>query len=443
MQVKLWGPWATCAVLSGLLIAAGAGLAVADEPSARPAGPAQVGAAGKGGSVDALGIQLFSRLAEARPEENLVFSPASLGSALLLLQAGAAGSTDTLLQQVGGLPSAAEAPEFMKQLIAGPFRPVPQAAKPAGRDEVRETAEIALANAAWLSKQLEARPEYVEKLGGPMGARLELLDFTRSQAAAEAINAWTRDKTRGLIDKIVSPDMFDSLTRLVLTNAIYFNASWQSTFAAESTADRPFTLANGEEANVPTMRTQTSLRFVRETETQPRLALLPYRDKAGRNLGMVLVQPGEKQKLAEIESGLSPAVMQRWVGSLMAAEAKPVSLQMPKYDIATQIPLREMMEAAGLKDLFQADRCDLSGISTAEQLHVSAVLQKARIRVHENGTEAAAVTAVMVRATSAMMDPPEELHFDRPHLFAVVSMSGSGSAPLVLFVGRLADPRAN
>ncbi len=260
------------------------------------------------------------------------------------------------------------------------------------------------------------------------GAGLRVLDFaTAPEESRVAINDWVSEQTEGKIEDLIPQGLISSLTRLVLTNAIYFNAAWADPFEEESTEEGAFRLLDGSEVSVPMMRQTESFGYAEGGDYQA--IELPY---DGHELSMVIVLP-EEGELEAFEDSLDA---ERLDAILKARERRQVALTMPKFEFEAQFSLAQTLAALGMPQAFTPD-ADFSGMTGARDLFISEVVHKAFVSVDEAGTEAAAATAV-VMVESAMPEEPVEMTVDHPFLFLIRDIE-SGA---ILFVGRVVDPGA-
>ncbi len=215
----------------------------------------------------------------------------------------------------------------------------------------------------------------------------------------------------------------------MLANAIYFNAKWVAPFAKENTRDGAFNLADGGTATAPMMARQSTYPYAAGQGYQA--IQLPYRG----GVSMVVLLPDAGQ-LDAFEAGLDVAKLQSIQGSL---SPRLVELTMPKFEYHTDsISLRDKLIALGMTDAFDGQVADFSGMDGTRELHISDGIHKAMVRVDEEGTEAAAATAIIMEATSAQVDPPLVLTIDRPFVFAI----RDDATGALLFIGRITNPAA-
>ncbi|WP_437678712.1 serpin family protein [Sorangium sp. So ce131] len=362
-------------------------------------------------------LDLYRQLA-AEPG-NLFYSPYSVSSALAMTYAGARGETAEQMATAlrFTLPQERLHPAFNALDLALASRG--EGAE--GQDG--EGFRLNVANALWGQKDYFYVPEFLDVLAVNYGAGMNLVDFVQaSEEAREIINGWVAKRTEDRIKDLLPEGVLTPSTRLVLTNAIYFNAAWQFPFEEERTAPGDFTLPDDSTVSVPMMAGAAQVPY---GEGDGYRALeMPY---DGRELSMVLVLPSD---LGEFESGLDRARLEGVLGSL---EDRSVQIALPKFEFESTFDLVPPLEELGMPIAFTGD-ADFSGINGQGGLSISDVIHKAFVSVNEAGTEAAAATAVVIGETSA--PEPAAIRFDRPFLFFIRDIATSA----VLFAGRVTDP---
>ena len=270
-------------------------------------------------------------------------------------------------------------------------------------------------------------PAFMAAMGRSYQAGVWQVDFANAlKAATESINSWTSQHTNGKITKLFDDGTLDPTTLLVLANAVYFKADWQSPFDASRTSQGQFTRANGTTAGVQFMSGEPG---PWQLATSPQLdaVQLPY--KGGR-FAALLVMP-KQQSLSEYVSGLTTAQLDGVVGSLSAQQA---SLVVPRVQASTYTELNSILKAMGMATAF-TDSADFSRLSSTPT-KVASVVQRDYLAIDEKGTEAAAVTGIQMQPSSAFAGP--SLTFDHPFLF-LVRDTRTGT---VLFAAEIQDPTA-
>jgi serpin B len=355
---------------------------------------------------------------------NLFFSPASLSIALAMTSSGAADPTLAEMQSVLQLDAiaAARSPSDYHQAIGELTRLL---------NEQMPEYQLNMANRLWGQRGYKFLPEFLALTSGAYQAELAQLDFGNSEAAREQINQWVSSKTEGKIPDLIPSGSIEPDTRLVLTNAIYFLGRWQTPFEKDLTGDEPFWLSDDTSVDVPLMHAERTFRYTEDDEVQ--VLELPY---LGHALSMLVILPRSKTGLSSFEAGLNSERLNHWVDQLMPQE---VRVSMPKFRASSRLALAKALGGMGMPSAF-SDAADFSRMSSVERLKISAVVHQAFVDVDEEGTEAAAATGVIMGPTAMLLDPQEPLIFraDHPCLF-LIRDDRSG---LVLFMGRLSDPRA-
>ena len=368
----------------------------------------------------AFAVALFQpAVAAAGAGKNVLVSPYSVSATLTMVDVGAAGATDSQIQSVLRLPGSGTA-------VA------PAYAALACQDETDGTADgdqLSIANSIWGQKGMAFQPSFLSTLSTGYDAPLQQVDFgSDPDGAASTINAWVSAQTHDQIADLLQPGNLDSLTRLVLVNAVYFKGAWATAFDASATAPQPFTLGDGTSVSIPTMHSATvSLRS--GSAQGASIHELSYK---GNGLAMDFIVPDGS--LPALEASLTPASLSATVSSLQGAAT--VELYLPKFSFRTASTLVPILEGMGIVDLFDAKKANLSGMDGAMDLYVKTVIQDAIVEVDETGTVAAAATEATSEATSAVAVPPT-VRIDHPFLFLIRDTT-NGS---ILFMGQVQDPR--
>jgi serpin B len=347
---------------------------------------------------------------------NLVFAPANIAAALRMTLLGARGDTATQLAATLHLAKPQDAAAglvetcaLLDSLAAGDLT-------------------LRAPNTMWVQSGLPLQPDFTAALAQAACAQLRTADFAAAAAPVQQqINDLIAEQTAGKIAGLIPPGVITRATRLVLASAIYLKAAWTHPFPPGATQDAPFHPEPGAGRPVPTMRLRERLRYLRGDGYQA--VELPY---AGQRLGMVIVLPDGP--LAPAESRLGRDGLARMLAGLAPRQ---VTLALPRFRVTSQFSLAPALTALGMPLAFTS-RADFTGITTAEPVHISDVVHQAYLDVDEQGTEAAAATAVVIRAAARVMmpDPPVEMTVDRPFLFGITELAGGRP----LFLGRVTDP---
>jgi serpin B len=358
---------------------------------------------------------------------NLVVSPYSAMAALAMAFGGARGTTAEEMAaalRVGDDPGAWHAARnALAQQVAAPPEPTDT-----GDPFVLESTNALFGQAGYAFQ-----PAFLDLLATDYGAPLMTVDYAADpDRARAAINAWVAARTRGRIPELLAPEMVTQLTRFGLVNAVYFKGSWAQHFATAKTRPGAFHRLDGSSANVPTMHGQIPGEYAHSDGWQA--IRLWY---AGGRTVMTIVIPDDG-RFTEVERTLDGQLLSRLASDDADWEFDRLTLALPRWSAATSVDLKSALPQLGVRALFKAPpgpgSADLDGIAS-DNLFVGAAIQKATITVDENGTEAAAATAVM-GGTTGGSPVARTLAIDRPFLYLVTDQA-SGT---VLFMGRVLDP---
>lgn len=346
---------------------------------------------------------------------NLFFSPYSISMALAMTTAGAAGETARQIDETLHFPDNVHpaAAELIRRLQ--------------GESDARHY-ELSVVNSLWGQRGFAFLPDFLNRLAASYASELRQVDFaSAAEQARRDINRWVEGQTNERIRDLLQPGMLDSLTTLVLVNAIYFKAAWRTQFQERLTTEGLFRVSAEQTVAVPLMAQQN--RF-RHGAGEGYAALeLPYEDD---ELSMLLLLPDEVDGLPELEAALDSRLLAQILAGL---KPRQVRVELPRFSASSTFNLAATLGQMGMPDAFVLGTADFSGITVQEPLAISHVVHKAFVDVDEAGTEAAAATAVVFLRGSA---PRAEIHFrvDRPFLF-LIRDHGTGS---VLFMGRVTNP---
>lgn len=289
-------------------------------------------------------------------------------------------------------------------------------------------AELVIANRLWVERAFPLEKTFSTQAMDGYGAAAENVDFAKAaDPSRQRINKWVSDTTKGKIKDLLPGGSITPLTRVVLTNAVYFKGSWQEPFKKAATKDEPFQTGSGA-VSVPTMHRTGTMDYAANEEVE--LVQLPYADS---DLALLVALPRSADKLAAIESEVSGGEVDAWGKSLAPRE---VALSLPRFSFSWGRSVKPELQDLGVKAAFSPE-ADFSGVSkAAKDLYVSDVFHKAFVQVDEAGTEAAAATGV-VMAVRGLPPKPTVMKVDHPFLFFVRSTK-TGE---ILFAGRVANPK--
>lgn len=369
----------------------------------------------------AFALAIYQKLASGKAE-NLILSPYSIYQALLMTYAGAAGETKAQMQTALQLPVSDESVHRLMNALTQANLPskvlLPEGVMPF---------ELRTANALWGQVGFSFLQTFLDTLSKHYDAPMHSLDFAKSDEATDTINNWVAEHTADKIQNIIPKGALGEDTRLVLTNAIYFKGSWQRPFLKENTLDAPFYPAEGKTVTVSMMHQTAAFEAVDGEGYQA--ILLPYQ---GGTKAMLIVLPDGG--LNAFNAGLDLQKLQ-----VIRAELRSqrVQLSMPRFKVETQFDLNQAMSELGMPAAFDAQAADFSGMTGDRSLMIGNILHKAFADVNEDGTEAAAATAVVMELTSApVQEDPLTITLDRPFYFAIID-DENGS---VLFNGQVVEP---
>jgi len=347
---------------------------------------------------------------------NLFFSPYSISSALAMTWSGARGATademaDTMHYQ-HSLEEVASVFANLNETLTGS----------------NTGYELRIANRLWGQNGYEFAAEFLALARDYYGAPLATVDFAgATEAARTHINDWVAEQTNDKIENLVPPNAIDNLTRLVLTNAIYFKGSWVRQFDPAATRDAPFRLTDGGTQTAPMMYQEARFGYARHDGMQ--LLRLPYE---GRQVSMIVLLPDAADGLPSLEASLNADQLAEWMEDLKEVD---VQVYVPRFEMSSQFSLRQALVALGIETAFDAKRADFSPMLGRRELYISAAVHKAFVEVNEEGTEAAAATAVMMGIESVREVPV--FRADHPFVFLI----HDARTDSILFVGRLSNPQ--
>jgi serpin B len=357
---------------------------------------------------------------EARPDRNAFFSPYSISTAVAMLVAGAGGETKSEIDSALSF-SNDEGPTFHEARNA-----VAQAldARNHQGSESSQPQALRVSNDLWLDPEYRPAPAFLDSLSAYYGAGVFLAPFSSNpEASRRAINQRVANETEQLIPEILPEGSIDPLVRFVLTNALYFKARWSNEFGPEQTRNEPFATAAGS-ATVPMMHATFEARYFAGPDYQA--LALPY---FGNELELVAIMP----PAGSFEAYVDELDAQGVSDAIASLATKNLQLGFPKFEITSEVPLKERLQALGMRQAFQAD-ADFDQL-LGPDIYISDAFHQATISLDEQGTEASAATALVGRDTSAP-PPPIPVVFDHPFVFFIRDVQSNA----LLFVGHFASP---
>ncbi len=351
------------------------------------------------------------------PKGNLFFSPYSISTALAMTYAGARGNTEKQMAMAlhFTLPGPRLYPAFgalQKQLI---------------QEDKSRGYRLLLANALWLQKDETFLKEFLDLNKYYYGAGFSLLDFVNeTEKSRQIINSWIEEKTKEKIKELIPRGGVTPEVVLVLTNAVYFKGEWQTKFEKRDTERADFTISAKDKVNVPLMHLKENFKYYEDEKLQ--VLEMPYKSD---ELSMLVLLPKETEGLKEIENTLTAETLNVLLPKMKDTK---VDVYFPKFKIVWgTFSLNKAFIALGMRDAFNPEEADFSGINGIGHIWISAIFHKAFIEVNEEGTEAAAGTAVVIVKS---IEFPVVFRVDHPFIF-IIKDNRSRS---VLFMGRIMNP---
>jgi serpin B len=362
-------------------------------------------------------IALYKKLNDD-PTKNIFMSPYSISSALAMTYAGAKGKTAQQMAQTLHLAPKTVHQDF--QNLSKHFNKTN-----------RKGLQISIANALWSEKSVRFLKAYLGLTQNFYQAKSTNLDFKRQPEKSRLIiNQWVEDKTQDKIKNLLPKGIIDSQTRLVLTNAIYFKGQWQYKFKKSQTRKMDFIAENKTLKGIKFMRMQRRFKYAETKDLQ--IVELPYKDN---KMSMVVLLPKDTKGINKLSASLTAKRYQDLMDRLYYTN---VNLSLPKFKLTLDVKLKNVLKQMGMRQAF-GNGADFSGMTGDKSLQISEVVHKAFVEVSEKGTEAAAATAVIIRAKSSSAHrprPPKIFKADHPFMF-VIKDNTTGS---ILFMGKLAQP---
>ena len=364
---------------------------------------------------NAFGFKLIQQVAKDRPVTNISISPYSAATVLHMVGSGAEGTTKAEMQRVletTGLPS---------KDVGAANKEIAQSLNNASGHVTLTTA-----NAIWYRPNTSIKPTFISTNQQFYGATVEPLNFADPHSLG-IINTWASDKTQGKIKRLADGMIDGDNTQLFLASAIYFKGKWAKPFPVKDTRDQSFHLQGGGEKPIPMMRESTHLDYAEGSGYQA--VRLPY---DGENLAMYVFLPDSSSSPEAVLAKLSGGSWRHEIQSRFRYGEG--TLVLPKFRIEYSVELIAPLRSLGMRAAFDPSTANFSGIALG--LFISAARQKTFVEVNEEGTEAAAVTAVAPSLTG--LTPRFEMIVDRPFLFLIEDKQ----TQTILFMGVVFDPTA-
>jgi len=364
---------------------------------------------------NAFAIELYEQL--AKEDGNIFFSPYSISTALAMTYAGARGNTEKEMSKVlhFNLSQNELHPAFSD--LSSYF----------ARIQNIGNIELNIANALWIPKNYYILDSFLNINTEYYNANLFTVDFDKApDKAIQEVNDWVEENTKNKIKDILKNEDLHPLTRLILTNAIYFKGDWEYKFDKELTAELPFWKNKNKKMMVPMMYQKGNFKYSKNEDYQ--ILELPY---TGKELSMLILLPNEIDGLSRLEKHLDYIIF-TYLNQF--TPHKTVEVYLPKFESTKRFGLNAKLKTMGMKDAF-SDIADFSGITGNKRLFIHKIIHKAYLKVDEQGTEAAAATAVIMAEVSYKQSFPI-FKADHPFIF-LIRENETGS---ILFIGRIVDP---
>ena len=368
-------------------------------------------------SINRFAVGIYKKLTEQN-KDNLFISPYSISTALSMTYAGARGRTETEIEKVLSI-----SPDIHRSMAALINDINSMSA---------DTAKISTANAIWPSADEKFLVDYYDILRSCYGASLTPLNYkTDPGKARKTINKWVENHTEKKIKDIIKDGMLNKNTSMVLTNAIYFKSDWQNKFESENTKIIPFWTESGKPVQTLMMsRTGDGIRYIRKQDSE--LVEIPYKDG---HFSMILILPDKTESIGSIEKNMTPALLRDWIFSMTPQKIRVI---IPRFKIEQSFELNKTLADMGMQSAFDPVSADFSGMNGKYNMYIGNVIHSTFIDTNEDGTEAAAATAVIMMKTSLSQEDEKTIEFkaDRPFVF-LIKDNKTGT---LLFIGRYMHP---
>ncbi|XP_078544127.1 serpin B6-like isoform X1 [Lissotriton helveticus] len=368
-------------------------------------------------------LDLWKKLSENDKKKNLFYSPISISSALAMVFLGARGDTAAQMVQALQLHKAKDVHPGFQSLTS----------------EINKSDTkylLRIANRLFGEKSYTFNTGFLDSCSKFYLSELEQVDFQQEYEGARGrINNWVEEKTEGKIQNLLVEGTIDSLTRLVLVNAIYFKGNWADQFKKDHTQEMPFRINKNDTKPVQMMFRKGKYPMTYIGEQQTRIIELPYEDK---ELSMIIMLPDDinddSTGLEKLERELTYEKFTNWTNPEMM-DTNEVELFLPRFNLEENYDLKPILTSLGMLDAFDVVKSDFSGMSDNNDLVLSKVVHKAFVDVNEEGTEAAAATAAVMMLRCAMIRVPR-FKADHPFLFFI----RHNKTRNILFCGRFCSP---
>ena len=369
-------------------------------------------------AIQKMSSNLYLEEIQQSPYQNVVMSPLSIHLAMSMLLYGAAGNSSKQLEKALGLEGVQKENHLKEVLmILEKYKTLDN-----------ENTTLNVANALFVSNEFEVEPEFEELVENQFEANISGLDFN-DKSYLKVINEWAANKTNNLINKLVPDGGLDTDVSMVLMNAVYFKAKWLEQFDEEKTSKRIFNTANGE-VETDFMFLSAKIEYARSEELSAAIVALPYIDE---DYKMLVFLPEESSSVEHLEMALfnnskATSIQQH----LTRMKKRNIDLLFPKFEIGSELSLVKHFQQLGVLDIFGAE-ANFSGISSEVSNPIGDIVHKTKIEVSEEGSEAAAATAVFA---TKLFIPNKKITINNPFIFFIMDIKNG----VPLFMGKIVNP---
>ncbi|XP_058981857.1 antichymotrypsin-2-like isoform X3 [Musca domestica] len=370
-------------------------------------------------SLEVFGVKLFTEVAKANAKKNVVFSPFSIQTCIAMARMGAAGDTAIEMDKGMGLTVQNE------ESLANNYHNI--------LTQYENSNILKIANKIYVMKNYEVKEKFNELLTKKFFSTVDSIDFGQNVQAAKTINTWVESKTNNLIKDLVSPNVLNDDTRLVLVNAIHFKGEWAHPFPEYATKEKDFYLDETNSVKVPMMHISERFRYGEFPELDAKALEMPYKNS---DLSMLIILPNSRTGLVDLEEKLKSVSLHDLTSKMSSYK---VNVDMPKFKAEFEMELSDVLKSLGMARMFSAAADFSNMLKSPEGLQVSKVIHKAFIEVNEKGTEAAAATAILISRLKSSMGRIHPKNFIANHGFNYYLKN---KEEIKLFMGSYKIPKA-
>ncbi|XP_055958171.1 leukocyte elastase inhibitor-like [Patella vulgata] len=361
-------------------------------------------------------LDILKTIVSSKPTENIFVSPLSIQTAMAMLHLGTRNNSKAEVEKVL---------YFDFDSVHGSLGEYLQIL-----NQKQSSYALSSANRVFINNKYKFLEEYLQTLQATYKAEAQTCDFiSNAEGEKEKINKWVEGETNSKIKDLIPSGMLNPLTAMVLVNAIYFKGNWENQFEVEDTQSEEFYIDPSSHVDVQMMRMKRKFRFGQSDDLDCSILELPYVKK---DLSMVLLLPQQIDGVASLVNNLTPSNLNKLMKEM---KENKVDIALPKFKLEADLNLKEVLINLGLSDIFNKSKADLSGIDGTRELYVSDAIHKAFIEVNEEGTEAAAATAVVMMKRKRVIH--KTFHANHPFIFFIKD----NISHMILFCGKLQNPK--